>query len=176
MFSPLSAYRVIFYYWVILLSPQFLYSQIQVNYKNNVEKDSIFFNRSMTTNLIDSNFINALPLRTTNDFLKYLPGVIEHQGKFHINGSRFDEVDYSLDGLSILNHFSGEQLIDIPKFALKSIGVENSNTINYQLRTGSNEFKYSLEHSTDNIGINSTSDFYKGQHRLGSYWYGYNET
>ena len=182
MFSPLTVKGAIFILCIILFSPPLLFTQIYDNDENIADNNSILFNRKMTNNLIDSNFINSLPLRTTKDFLKYLPGVIEHQGKFHLNGSRYDELDYSADGFSILDHFSGEQLIDIPKYALKSIGVgsnnviNRSNTINYELKTGSNEFKYSLEHSTDNLGLNSTNDFYEGQHRLGSYWYGYNET
>ena len=182
MFSPLSAKSVVLILGIVLISPLILFSQIYVNNKNIAPNDSIFLNRKMTNNLIDSNFINSLPLRSTKDFLKYLPGVIEHQGKFHLNGSRYDELEYSIDGFSILDHFSGEQLIDIPKYALKSIGggsqnsIQSSNAISYELKTGANEFKYSLQHSTDNIGINSTTDFYNGQHRLGSYWYGYNET
>ena len=69
--------------------------------------------------LVDKNATNAvrivegedlinLPLRGVADVLALQAGVVESQGRFHVRGSRHDEVGYYFEGGSVRNPVTGD--------------------------------------------------------------------
>ena len=181
----------IFFLFQLCLPPCLMFSQtsneIGLNKITPFEFDSLNSQNFDNSFKIGINQINLIPVRETRDLLKFLPGVTEHKGKLNIKGSRFDETDYSVDDISIYDFVSGEQFIEIPKFALNKIELRSSgfqskqsnnasNLVNYELKSGGDQLNFNFEHITDNIGFNNKDFFYIGKERLGTYWYGYNES
>jgi hypothetical protein len=54
-------------------------------------------------------------------------------------------------------------------------GGANSGIIKTQIKTGTPDWRFSLEYITDNLGFQGSSDRYAGKQTLGAYWFGYNE-
>ena len=107
--------------------------------------------------------------------------------KIYIRGGRSDEVGYYLEGVSIKNPLNGDRGIDISRDALEEIQVQaggytaefggaNSGIIRSTFKSGGPQFKASLEYITDNVGFQSAKDAFNGEKRLGTYWWGYDET
>ncbi|MBN1638931.1 MAG: TonB-dependent receptor [Ignavibacteriales bacterium] len=129
--------------------------------------------------------IQNLPVRGMTNIIALNAGVVDYNG-IHLRGSREDEVAYYLDGVSIKNPMGGGRLISVPNDAIEEVQVEtggysaeygdaNGGIIRSSLRTGSNEYRASVEIITDNIAFKSKEDFYNQEEELGRYWYGYNE-
>ncbi|MGE5457529.1 MAG: TonB-dependent receptor [Methanococcaceae archaeon] len=146
-----------------------------------VQKDNTNANRITTSEDID-----ALPVRGINNILALTPGVTLQDKTIFIRGGRQDEVGYYLEGNNITDPVVGGRSINLVQDALEEIQVQaggytaefgdaNSGIIRQQFKSGTPDFKASLEYTTDNVGFNSKSNAYNGKHRLGAYWYGYNE-
>ena len=145
-------------------------------------------NRSATNavRIVTNEDIAALPVRGINNILALSPGVVVQDNTVFIRGGRLDEVGYYLDGVSITNPVMGGRAVTLVQDAIEEIQVQaggynaefggaNSGIIQQSLRTGTVDWKASLQFATDNISFQPKSEAFSGDQRLGAYWYGYNE-
>jgi hypothetical protein len=144
-----------------------------------------------------SDDIEALPVRGVDNILATTPGVILQDNQIFIRGGRQDEVGFYLEGANITDPVVGGRQVTLVQDALEEINVQsggynaeygnaNSGIVRQQIKTGTPNWKASLEFITDNIGFNNKADYYAqdpttGQYTndsktLGTNWYGYNET
>ncbi len=131
--------------------------------------------------------ISNLPVRGVTNIIGLQAGVVNDQGTIHIRGSRADEVGYYLEGISIADPDAGGRAVTISNDAVEELQVEsggftaefggsNAGIIRSQLKSGTNDFHVSVEYITDNIGFDTKDNFKTQDQRLGTYWYGNNET
>ncbi|MDH3268612.1 MAG: TonB-dependent receptor [Ignavibacteria bacterium] len=131
--------------------------------------------------------IEALPIRGVDNILAVTPGVVLQDNQIFIRGGRQDEVGFYLEGSNITDPMVGGRQITLVQEALEEINVQsggynaeygnaNSGIIRQQIKSGTPDWKFSLEYITDNIGFNGSDDHYSGNKSLGSYWFGYNES
>jgi hypothetical protein len=133
--------------------------------------------------------IEALPVRGVDNILAVTPGVIVQDQTVFIRGGRQDEVGFYLEGSNITDPMVGGRQVTLVQDALEEISVQsggytaeygnaNSGIVRQQIKTGTPNWKFSLEYITDNVGFNGSDDRYSGAQNWGStaYWFGYNET
>ncbi len=134
-----------------------------------------------------SDDIEALPIRGVDNILAITPGVVLQDNQIFIRGGRQDEVGFYLEGSNITDPMVGGRQVTLVQDALEEINVQsggynaeygnaNSGIIRQQIKSGTPDWKFSLEYITDNIGFNSSDDRYSGEQSLGTYWFGYNES
>ncbi len=147
-----------------------------------ITKDATSSIRSVT-----GDDISNLPVRGVTNIIGLQAGVVIDNGNIHIRGSRPDEVGYYLEGISVADPEDGGRAVTISNDAVEELQVEsggfsaefggsNAGIIRSQLRSGTNNFHASVEYITDNIGFETKDNFKNQSERLGSYWYGNNET
>lgn len=128
--------------------------------------------------------IEALPVRGVNNILALTAGVTFQDNTVFVRGGRLDEVGYYLEGASISDPVMGGRAVTIAQDAIEEIQVQsggytaeyggaNSGIIYTQIKSGTSDYKASIEYITDNITLQS--DRFDGEKRLGSHWYGYSE-
>lgn len=134
-----------------------------------------------------SDVIETLPVRGINNILSLTPGVVLQNNNVYIRGGRTDEVGYYLEGTNITNPVTGGRAVTIVQDAVEEIQVQaggytaeyggaNAGLIRTQLKSGTPDFKFSLNYSTDNISFKSKDSRFDGKKNyLGAYQYGYNE-
>ncbi len=145
-------------------------------------------NKSATNanRITNSDDIEALPVRGVNQILALTPGVVLQDKTIFVRGGRQDEVGFYLEGTNITDPLYGGQAVHVVQDALEEIQVQaggytaefggaNAGIIREQIKSGTPNFKASLEYVTDNIGFSGSSGRFSGDKRLGTYWYGYNE-
>ena len=131
--------------------------------------------------------IDALPIRGVDNIFAVTPGVVLQDNQIFIRGGRQDEVGFYLEGSNITDPMVGGRQVTLVQDALEEINVQsggynaeygnaNSGIIRQQIKSGTPDWKFSLEYITDNIGFNSSEDRYSGEQSLGAYWFGYNES
>lgn len=134
-----------------------------------------------------SDDIEALPIRGVDNILATTPGVVLQDNQIFIRGGRQDEVGFYLEGSNITDPMVGGRQVTLVQDALEEINVQsggynaeygnaNSGIIRQQIKSGTPDWKFSLQYMTDNIGINGSEDRYSGKKSLGAYWFGYNES
>jgi hypothetical protein len=147
-----------------------------------IQKDNT--NKVRTTTSDD---IEALPVRGVNNIVALTAGVVVKDDALFIRGGRLDEVGYYLEGTSITNPVTGGRAVTLSQDAIEEIQVQaggytaefggaNAGIVKQQLKTGGNQLKASAEYITDNVTFKSKDDFFDGEKRLGTRWYGYNES
>jgi hypothetical protein len=130
--------------------------------------------------------IQAIPVRGLNNILALTPGVNLQDKTIFIRGGRQDEVGYYLEGANITNPLVGGREVSIIQDAIEEVQVQaggytaeyggaNAGIIYSQFKTGTADYKGSLEYTTDNITFQGSNKRYDGKSRLGTYWYGYSE-
>jgi len=133
-----------------------------------------------------SDDIEALPIRGVDNILATTAGVVLQDNQIFIRGGRQDEVGFYLEGSNITDPMVGGRQVTLVQDALEEISVQsggytaeygnaNSGIIRQQIKSGTPDWKFSLEYITDNIGFNGSDDRYAGEKSLGAYWFGYNE-
>ena len=133
--------------------------------------------------------IDALPIRGVDNILATTPGVILQDNQIFIRGGRQDEVGFYLEGSNITDPMVGGRQVTLVQDALEEISVQsggynaeygnaNSGIVRQQIKTGTPDWKFSLEYITDNVGFNSSDDRNTGAQNWGdaAYWFGYNES
>ena len=146
-----------------------------------INKSSTNANRITTNDQID-----ALPIRGLNNILALTPGVNVQDKTIFVRGGRQDEVGYYLEGANITNPLVGGRKVTISQDAVEEIQVQaggytaeyggaNAGIIYTQFKSGTPDYKASVEYITDNVTFKSRNDRYDGKDRLGSHWYGYSE-
>lgn len=139
--------------------------------------------------LVDKNATNAvriigggdlehLPLRGVADVLALQAGVVEDaDGRFHVRGSRGDEVGYYVEDASVRNPVTGTSAVTLIDEAVQEIQVQaggfnaeyggaNGGLVLQELRTGGREWKFALHSETDRF----TSRY---EQRFNTYSYGH---
>lgn len=129
--------------------------------------------------------IEALPVRGVNNILALTPGVVLQDNTIFIRGGRQDEVGYYLEGTNITDPVVGGRKVTLVQDALEEIQVQaggynaefggaNSGIIRQQIKSGTPDFKASVEFTTDNF-LQGFDFKYDGDKNLGTYNWGYNE-
>ena len=123
--------------------------------------------------------LDALPVRGLNDILGLTPGVVYQDNTIFVRGGRQDEVGFYLEGSNITDPMVGGRKVTIVQDAVEEVQVQsggytaeyggaNAGIIYTQLKSGTPEYKASLEYITDNISFKSKEDRFDGKKRLGS--------
>lgn len=131
--------------------------------------------------------IQNLPVRGFNAVLNLTPGVSVVNGAYSIRGGRSDEIGYYIEGVSVRNPRGGGRAVSISQDAIEEMQVQaggytaefggaNSGIVRTTLRSGGPQLKASIEYITDNVGFQSAKSAFDGKKRLGTYWWGYDET
>jgi CarboxypepD_reg-like domain len=145
-----------------------------------INKSNTNANRITTSDDID-----ALPVRGINNILALTPGVVLQDNTLFIRGGRQDEVGYYLEGTNITDPVVGGRKVTLVQDALEEIQVQaggynaefggaNSGIVRQQIKSGTPNFKASLEFTTDNF-LRGFDFKYDGDKSLGTYNWGYNE-
>ena len=132
-----------------------------------------------------SDDIDALPVRGVDNILALTAGVVYQDNTIFIRGGRQDEVGFYLEGSNITDPVVGGRNVTLVQDALEEIQVQsggynaefggaNSGIIRQQIKSGTPDFKASIEYSTDNF-LQGFDFKYNGDKSLGTYNWGYNE-
>jgi len=132
-----------------------------------------------------SDDIEALPVRGVDNILALTAGVVFQDNTIFIRGGRQDEVGFYLEGSNITDPVVGGRNVTLVQDALEEIQVQaggytaefggaNSGIIKQQIKSGTSDFKASVEYVTDNFlqGFNFENN---GEKTLGTYNWGYSE-
>ena len=133
-----------------------------------------------------SDEIASLPVRGIDNILALTPGVVFQDKTIYIRGGRQDEVKYYIEGTNITDPYLGGSDLNISQDALEEISVQaggytaefggaNAGIVRGQIKSGTPNWKASLEYITDNISFKGRGDRFDGKKRLGAYWYGYSD-
>ena len=106
--------------------------------------------------------IDALPVRGVDNILALTAGVTLQDKAVFIRGGRLDEVGYYLEGASITDPVLGGRSVNIIQDAVEEIQVQsggytaeyggaNSGIVYTQIKSGTPDWRASLEYITDNI-------------------------
>ena len=122
-----------------------------------------------------------LPVRGVNAVVALQPGVAEVDGRFHIRGSREDEIGYYVEGANTKNlRGSGNLVTTIPEAVEEVLvqaggysaefGGSNAGIIQQNLKTGQTRYSAFAQYETDDFGN------YPYKKSLGTYSYGYHNS
>ena len=150
------------------------------------EKPLIIKSSTNANRITTSEVLDALPVRGLNNILALTPGVVFQDNTVFVRGGRQDEVGFYLEGSNITDPMVGGRKVTIAQEAIEEVQVQaggytadyggaNAGIIYTQFKSGTPDYKASLEYITDNISFKSKDDRFDGKKRLGSYWYGYSE-
>jgi len=127
---------------------------------------------SSSTMTISSEEFKNLPIESVGDVINNTAGVASGS---YIRGSRWTEVSYMVDGISLTNPINGGILTDISKNAVDEIVLQTGGfsaeygnamggVVNVVTKEGGSEYVGSFRYKTDKI--NSASQFYKNANIL----------
>src|SRR5690349_7826736 len=127
------------------------------------ERPLVNKNATNAVRIQTSNDIEALPVRGVNSILALSPGVTLQDNTVFIRGGRQDEVGLYLEGRSITSRMVGGRAGTLVQGALAESQVQaggysaefggaNAGLIQQQLRSGTSDFKASVQCFTDNLG------------------------
>ncbi|MBI5216170.1 MAG: TonB-dependent receptor [Ignavibacteriae bacterium] len=151
------------------------------------------FNKSATNivRIATKEELENLPVRGVVSAVALQPGIVmqEERGnqRLYIRGGRADEVGYYVEGVSTRNILTGENVTNIIPEALEEFqvhaggytaeyGGSNAGIIRQQLRSGTSNFKTTLQMETDNFNLGE--GFFEhtpNKKFLGTYSYGYSD-
>lgn len=155
-------------------------------FNQRLDPDStLLTEENFQTYSIADSILEIIPFRNQNNLNRIFPGVVSYFQDFYIRGSESYETGFFIEGVKFNDLFTGKNSFFINPNAFEKIdfynglvpadlGNTSSGLFNYMLKTGGDKLEFSAEHLSDNI--NFSSDPYSGKKRLGSYFYGYNET
>lgn len=134
---------------------------------------------------IPDSILDKLPFKNQNNLNRIYPGVVSYFQDFYIRGGESYETGFFIDGTKFNDLFTGknsfflnpntfEKIEFYNGFIPNDFGNVSSGLFNYKLRTGGEKINFEVEHWNDNITF--TNDPYSGNKRLGTYYYGHNET
>ena len=109
---------------------------------------------------VNSEQLEELPVRGITAVLALQPSVVVQDGDIHIRGGRADEVGYYLDGASTVDPVSNTNAVYVIHDAVEEIqvlaggytaefGGANSGIIRSELRSGTRDYRMSLDFQTD---------------------------
>ena len=177
---------------LFFLVPALIFSESSFNYLysqqvQSVNSDSLLLIElgNLTTYSIPDSVLKLFPFRNMNYVNRFYPGVVSYFQSFYIRGGENYETGYFIDGVKFNDLFTGNnsfflnpstyQSIDFYNGFIPSyLGNTSSGLFNYNLKNGGDKLQFNAEYLTDNIAF--TNDAFSGNKRLGTYYYGYNET
>jgi outer membrane receptor protein involved in Fe transport len=123
--------------------------------------------------------VAKLPLRNVTQYVALAPGITVLAGNIHIRGGRKDEVGYYVEGASTRSPLSGDNLVNVIPDALEEFQVQaggynaeyggaNAGIIRQTLRSGTNDYRATLQVETDNF-----AGKFPNEQFLDTYSYGY---
>ncbi len=131
------------------------------------------------TRIINSDFLNTIPIRNVTQAAALQPGVVLRNNLVYIRGSRPDETGFTINGVNVTDIYSGGRGVSVPQDAIEQIQVQtggypaeyggaNGGLVSSELRTGGDHLRVSLQAETDNYTK-------QGKESLGGYSYGYSD-
>ncbi len=131
------------------------------------------------TRIVNSDFLNSIPLRDLTQAAALQPGVVLRNNMVYIRGSRSDETGFMINGVDVTDPYTGGNAVTIPQEAVEQIQVQtggypaeyggaNGGLVSTQMRTGTEKLHFSLQMETDNFTK-------QGQRTLDTYSYGYSD-
>jgi hypothetical protein len=149
------------------------------------EKPLINKSNTNAQRITTSEDIDALPVRGIDNILALTPGVVLQDKTLYVRGGRQDEVGYYVEGTNVTNPYLGGSNLNLSQDALEEISVQaggytaefggaNAGIVRGQIKSGTPNWKASIEYITDNIGFQGSDKRFSGEKNwLDTYWYGY---
>jgi hypothetical protein len=135
---------------------------------------------TQSVSLVTSEDLENIPVRGFNDVIATQNSVVVQDGNIHIRGGRDDEVGFYIDGASSVNPLSNTQSLYIIQEAVEEFqvlaggytaefGGANAGIIRTELKTGSKDFKASIDFQTDKFASEGEKflDTYSYRHHTG---------
>lgn len=130
--------------------------------------------------------IEALPVRGVTSIIGLTAGVVLQNNTVYVRGGRQDEVGYFLEGSNITNPVFGGRTVTLVQDAIEEISVQaggftaefggaNAGIIRTQLKSGTPDFRATVEYVTDNLSFKSKADRFNGEKTFNTHSWGYNE-
>ena len=146
-----------------------------------VTAERTLFEKSATSSIsiTTSEELENIPIRGTQNIIANMAGVVSQDGYVYIRGGRDDEVGYYVDGASTINPMTNLNAVHIIDEAIEEIqvlaggftadlGGANSGVVKTKLRTGTPNFKASIDYRVDGFGSPE-----EGKKMLDTYGYGH---
>ncbi len=125
---------------------------------------------SASTQVISSEEFENRILESIESVINTSTGVTDYQGRTYIRGSRWTEVNYTVDGMSLTNPITGGMITDVNKNAVEEIVLQTGGysaeygnamggVVNVVTKEGGSKLAGSLRYKTDNLS--SGSQFYR---------------
>jgi outer membrane receptor protein involved in Fe transport len=110
------------------------------------------FNQTSSVSSINKDEIKNLPVQSLNEIVNLQAGVIDG----HFRGGRIGEVQYQVDGVSVVNPFNNSSILELDRSVIEEVqvisgtfdakyGQAMSGVVNTVLRSGSEKFEFSGE-------------------------------
>lgn len=154
----------------------------------NIVATRPLINKSNTNAIrnISSDDIDALPIRGVTAIIGFSPGVVLKNNEVYVRGGRQDEVGYYLEGTNITNPVFGGRTVTLVQDAIEEISVQaggftaefggaNAGIIRTQLKSGTSNFRATVEYITDNLSFKSKANRFNGEQTFDTHSFGYNE-
>ena len=130
--------------------------------------------------------IESLPVRGVTAIIGLTAGVVLQDNTIYVRGGRQDEVGYFLEGTNITNPVFGGRTVTLVQDAIEEISVQaggftaefggaNAGIIRTQLKSGTPDFRATVEYVTDNLSFKSKSNRFDGEKTFNTNSFGYNE-
>lgn len=110
-----------------------------------------------STSIVGDDLISELPVTEISDVLQLQAGIVVSQGGgIHLRGGRTGQVTYQIDGVPVTDSYDGTTIVDVNSSSVQELQVISgafnaeygqalSGVINLVTKSGSNEFKGSLQ-------------------------------
>lgn len=116
------------------------------------KKPIVEFNQTSSVSSINKEDIKNLPVQSLNEIVNLQAGVIDG----HFRGGRLGEVQYQVDGVSVVNPYNNSSILEIDRSMIEEVqvisgtfdakyGQAMSGVVNAVLKTGSDKFEISGE-------------------------------
>ncbi|MBU2585672.1 MAG: TonB-dependent receptor [Bacteroidetes bacterium] len=116
------------------------------------QRPLVEFNQTSSVSTINKDEIKNLPVQTLNDIVNLQAGVING----HFRGGRLGEVQYQVDGVSVVNPYNNSSILEIDRSMIEEVqvisgtfdakyGQAMSGVVNAVLKTGGDRFQLSGE-------------------------------
>lgn len=116
------------------------------------KKPIVEFNQTSSIASLNKDDIKNLPVQSLNEIVNLQAGVIDG----HFRGGRLGEVQYQVDGVSVVNPYNNSSILEIDRSMIEEVqvisgtfdakyGQAMSGVVNAVLKTGGDKFEFSGE-------------------------------
>lgn len=143
------------------------------------ERPLVNQNATNATRIQSYEDFQKIPVRSVNAVIALQPGVVVQDGALFVRGGRNDEVGYYLEGANARDADNGANAVTVIPEALEEFQIQaggynaefggaNAGIIRQTLKSGSNDYHFSLQAESDNVVD-------RGDKFLGTHSYGYTD-